>query len=387
MSENTELLLALGGILLLGLATDLIGRVTPLPRVTLLLILGIVIGPELADVIPSTIQASFNLIAEIVLLMVGFLLGGRLKYSQLKRHSRPLLTISVVGAVGTAVIVTLLLWLIGTPFPLAVILGCIASATDPAATVDTVLSSGRSGDMPQLLLGIVALDDAWGLILFSLGLAFIAVLTGHADGNGALLRTAHEIGGAALLGLAIGIPAAHLTGRISPGQPILTEALALVFLCGGLAHYYDVSFLISSMVMGATIANRARHHNYPFHAIEGISWPLFAIFFVLAGASLKFDALTQLSLVVVTYMVARSIGKISAGWLGGKLSHSPPAVCRWIGVAMLPQAGAAMGIALVAASHYPQYASTLLPVVISSTVVFELIGPVCTRWAIRRNLS
>lgn len=385
MSENTELLLALGGILLLGLATDLIGRATPLPRVTLLLLLGVLIGPEMANAVPISIHSQFELIAEVALLMVGFLLGGRLKYTQLKRHSRALITISVIGATGTALIVMTLLWLAGIPLPLAIILGCIASATAPAATVDTVLSTGHSGEFSRLLLGIVALDDAWGLILFSLGLALIALLNGDSDGHTALLSTLHDIGGAALLGVVIGVPAAHLTGRISPGQPMLTEALALVFLCGGLAHYYGVSFLISSMVMGATIANMAKHHSYPFHAIEGISWPLFAIFFVLAGASLQFSALTQLGVIALIYIAARTLGKVASGWAGGRLGGTPAPVYRWIGVAMLPQAGAAMGMALVAASHYPQYAQTLLPIVISSTVVFEVVGPICTRWAIQRN--
>ncbi len=385
VNETAELLLALGGILLMGLATDLLGRVTPLPRVTLLLIFGILIGPELLDLIPTNVTAQFELIAEITLLMVGFLLGGRLKYSHLKRDNQLLLSISTVGALGTALLVTVTLMLFGLSLQLAVILGCIAAATAPAATVDTVLSSETSGSFPELLLGVVALDDAWGLVLFSLGLSLTAMLNGDTGSTGPLMMAVHDIGGAVLLGLALGIPAAQLTGRISPGQPMLTEALGLVFLCGGLAEYYEVSFLISSMVMGATIANLAKHHDYPFHAIEGISWPLFAIFFVLAGASLEFLAFKTLGLIALVYILSRSLGKILSSWLGGRLASAPPQVCRWIGVAMLPQAGAAMGMALVAASRYPEYAQTLLTLVIGSTIVFEIIGPVFTRLALRKN--
>ncbi|WP_370298564.1 cation:proton antiporter [Pontibacterium sp.] len=385
MNETAELLLALGGILLAGLATDLAGRATLLPRVTLLLILGVLIGPELFNLIPNNIVGQFELIAEMTLLMVGFLLGGRLKYSQLKRDNRMLLGISTIGAVGTALFVGVLLLLFGVPLPLAILLGCIASATAPAATVDTVLSTEHTGRFPRLLLGIVALDDAWGLVLFSFGLSLVAMLNGQGSTGEALMLAVHDVGGAVVLGLAIGIPAAQLTGRISPGQPMLTEALGLVFLCGGLAEYYDVSFLISSMVMGAVIANLAKHHDYPFHAIEGISWPLFAIFFVLAGASLELAALSTLSGVALLYMLGRTAGKILSGWLGASISGAPAKTARWIGVAMLPQAGAAMGMALVAASHYPEYGQTLLSLVIGSTIIFEIIGPVMTRWAMMKN--
>lgn len=385
MNETAEFLLALGGILLMGLATDLIGRVTPLPRVTLLLVFGIFVGPELFDLVPQNITALFDLIAEITLLMVGFLLGGKLKYSQLKRNRQQLLGISTIGALGTAIVVCSLLYLFGMPLVLAILLGCIASATDPAATMDTVLSTNSTGKLPQLLIGVVALDDAWGLVLFSLGLSLASTLAGNTNESVSLTHAVHDIGGAIVLGLVIGIPAAQLTGRVSPGQPMLTEALGLVFICGGLAEFYEVSFLISSMIMGSVIANLAKHHDYPFHAIEGISWPLFAIFFVLAGASLEFSALSTLSGVALLYMLGRTAGKILSGWLGALISGAPARMARWMGVAMLPQAGAAMGMALVAATHYPEYGQTLLSLVISSTIIFEIIGPVMTRWAIMKN--
>lgn len=97
-----------------------------------------------------------------------------------------------------------------------------------------------------------------------------------------------------ILGVLLGFPAAYLTGRIRTGRPMLMEALGLVFLCGGIAIWLDVSFLIASIVMGAVVANFARHHEYPFHEIENIEWPFMTIFFVLAGASLELDMITQI---------------------------------------------------------------------------------------------
>jgi len=182
----------------------------------------------------------------------------------------------------------------------------------------------------------------------------------------------------------IGLPAAYLTGRVKQGQPILTEALGIVFVCGGLAIWLGVSFLIASMVMGAIIANLAKHHEYSFHAIEGIEWPFMVIFFVLAGASLELSALKNIGLIGVAYILLRATGKYLGAKIGSQFSRAEKSTKRWIGLALLPQAGVAIGMALVASNQFPEYRQVLLSIVISSTVFFEIIGPVFTRMAIQR---
>jgi Kef-type K+ transport system membrane component KefB len=385
MDTAPQFLLALGGILLLGLATDIIGKRTLLPRVTLLLVLGVLIGPEGLDLIPHLLTDRFEVIAAMALLMVGFLLGGRLTLKTLRRSARQVLWISLSAAHVTIVVVLVLLVVLGTPWELAVLLGCIASATDPAATVDTVVETESRGKFSNLLLSIVALDDAWGLILFSLGLTLVAAVSGLGAGPAPLLLAVQDIGGAVLLGLLIGLPAAFLTGRIRPGQPMLTEALGLVFLCGGLALWLEVSFLISAMVMGSVIANLARHHEYPFHAIEDIEWPFMVIFFLLAGASLVLDGLLAVAGLLCAYILSRLAGKVLGGWLGARAAGADRRTRRWIGAALLPQAGAAMGMALVAAGEFPEHRQVLLSVVIGSTVLFEILGPPITRLALYRT--
>ena len=188
-----------------------------------------------------------------------------------------------------------------------------------------------------------------------------------------------------MLGISLGLPAAYLTGRVKEGQPILSEALGLVLACGGLALWLGVSYLIAAMVMGAVIANLARHHEYPFHAIENVESPLMVIFFVLAGASLEIGALRELGIIGGVYILCRSIGKIIGARLGGKLSGADPGTQRWMGVALMPQAGVAIGMALVAANQFPEYRQVVLSIVISSTVFFEIVGPVFTRLALQRS--
>lgn len=270
MESPAQFLLALGGILLLGLFTSTLGRLTFLPRVTLLLIFGVIIGKDVLDIIPSVLVDGFEIIANMALLMVGFLVGGKLTADSLRTSMGRVLWISISAAVITTVVVSLGLVLAGISIEIAILLGCIAAATAPAAVLDVVMESEDKGVFGDLLISVVALDDAWALILFGVGVAVVSAFGGHGADNLSLVMVVRDVGGAVVLGLLVGFPAAYLTGRIKPGQPMLTEALGLVFICGGLAIWFDVSFLIAAMVLGAVVANFAKHHEYPFHAIEGI---------------------------------------------------------------------------------------------------------------------
>ena len=385
MQQTAEFLFTIGGILLLGLATDFLGKRTFLPRVTLLLAMGIIVGEEVLDLIPANVNNRFEIITVVALMMVGFLLGGKLTLESLKTNGRQIAWISISAALGTTLVVTLALLAVGVNREIAILLGCIAAATAPAATVDTVLESGDNSRFSRLLLAIVAIDDAWALLLFSLGLSLISLLNGLQGIFTSLQNVTHEIGGALLLGTVIGLPAAFMTGRLKPGRPMLTEALGLVFVCGGLAIWLNVSFLIATMAMGAVVANLARHHEYPFHEIENIEWPFMVIFFILAGASLEIGMLAELGVIGAVYLLSRAIGKLLGAWAGARASHADKEVERWMGVAMMPQAGVAIGMALLTANRFPEYRQTVLSLVISTTIFFELVGPVFTRMALRHT--
>jgi Kef-type K+ transport system membrane component KefB len=377
------LLVSLGCIFLAGLVLDVVGRRTRLPRVTLQLMFGVAVGPSALDLLPDMTTAWFPAVSDMALVMIGFLLGGTLTRKALREHGRRVLGVSIVVVCTTFAVVGLGLAAIGAPPILALLLGAVATSTDPAASFDVVRETGLNTRFSRTLLAIVAIDDAWGLIVFGLAFAVALVLQGE-GGAGVLVRASWELGGGVALGIALGLPMAYVTGRIQPGEPTLWEALGLVFLCGGLAIWLGVSFLIASMSLGATVTNLARHHTRPFHAIEGIEWPFLILFFVLSGAALDLQALWGAGGWLAAYLGFRVVGRLAGGWLGGRAVGADGGTRRWIGMALLPQAGVALGMALVATRRLPEIGADILPIVVASTVLFELLGPLATRVALER---
>ncbi len=384
MNDPAEILILIGLLFLASLLTDLIGRHTCLPRITLLLVFGMIIGPAGFNFLSPNTGDWFSVITDITLIMIGFLLGGKFTVSSMRRYGKNVLCLSLGVVVTTLVIVFLGLIIIGVNIQMALILAAVATATDPAAVTDVIHETKANGPFAKILSGIVAIDDAWGLITFSLVLTIVQSYGGMAAEVSPIITGLWEIFGALLIGIGLGIPMSYLTGRIKDGEPTLIEAVGIVFLCGGLSLWLEVSYLLASMILGTVVINRGHHHKRPFHAIEGIEWPFLILFFIMAGASIRLDIMSMLGVTGVGYIVFRIIGRLVGTWIGGIMCNADIALRRFAGLALLPQAGVALGMALVASQKFPDLRDNLLSVVITSTVIFEIIGPLCTRFAIVR---
>lgn len=177
--ELHHALLLLGGLFILGLAADEIGRRTRLPRVTLLILLGVLAGPAGFAVLPSELGDWYKFLASAALTMIAFLLGGALSRAEMCRHGRQILAISIAVVTTTVIVVSVGLTLLGASPVLALLLAGIATATAPVATQDVIRQSGAEGEFTQTLRGIVAVDDAWGLIAFSLVVIGAEMLAGN----------------------------------------------------------------------------------------------------------------------------------------------------------------------------------------------------------------
>lgn len=386
-SRATVNIILLGVILSASIFADALAHRTRIPRISILMMVGIGIafiqqvwiGARHADVLGGLSEP----LIQLALVMVAFLLGSELELRRLRNTGPLILVISLFVIVGGGALVGAGLLLLGFPLVVAVSLAAISVATDPAAVSESVRDSGNSGLVPRVLLGIVAIDDAWGIIVFGLSMSVLGWVLGS-DGQLALLHAMWEMGGAILIGAAVGLPAAWLTGRLKRGEPTLVEAIAIILLLAGLSSLLGVSALLASMIAGCLVANLAYHHTRSFREIEHIEWPFLVFFFVLSGASVDLYKVDDAILLTLAYILLRLIGRVLGGYLAIKFSPARrEALPGNIGLALTPQAGVALGMALLAAERFPEFRDSILPVVVASTIVFELVGPVLVKRVLR----
>ena len=382
-------LLTLGALFLIGLVADVAGRLTPLPRVTVLLLSGILIGPAGFALLPQEFVSDwFPTLTNIALAMVGFLLGQRLTATELREHGYEVVGLALGKVAMSALLVFMVLTALGLDLVLALLFAGISTATAPAATFDVVHESESENVFTDRLLSIVAIDDALGLILFALLLAASMTLSGNGTGSEMMAAGLAEVASSVVLGALLGVPMAFLTGRLDFGQrngePIQAEAFGFVLVCAGAASLLALSPILTAMVMGSVVASLATHHNRPFAAIEGIEWPFMILFFILAGASLNLEEITGVGLLAISYIVARGAGTYLGTFAIASLLKLDRATKNWLGLALFPQAGVAVGMALVASQRFPQYSETIITTVLLTTVFLELISPVITRLVLRR---
>lgn len=387
VSQATINIILLGVILSASIFADAIAHRTRVPRISILMLVGIGIafiqqvwmGDRNGDVLGGLSEP----LIQLALVMVAFMLGSELELRRLRNTGPLILIISLFVIIGGGVLVGAGLLALGFPLVVAVSLAAISVATDPAAVSESVRERGSAGLVPRVLLNIVAIDDAWGIVVFGLCMSALGWIIGG-DGQLALLHAVWELGGAILIGVAVGLPAAWLTGRLKSGEPTQVEAIAIILLLAGLSSLLGVSALLASMIAGSLVANLAHHHTRSFREIEHIEWPFLVFFFVLSGASIDLYKVDDAIMLTVAYVFLRLAGRVIGGYFA--VTFSPArleALPRDIGLALTPQAGVAIGMALLAAERFPEFRDSILPVVVASTIVFELVGPLLVKKVLR----
>ncbi|MFA5411301.1 MAG: cation:proton antiporter, partial [Candidatus Omnitrophota bacterium] len=274
------------------------------------------------------------------------------------------------------------------PLYIALIFGAIASATAPAATVMVMREYRAKGKFTDTLLGVVAIDDAWCLIIFAVSLAISQAIYTHMVATSFLikvfLQSLLSLFGAFILGTILAIPLALFYRFIRTQTELLIFTLGFIFLNIGLAIWLHLSVLLACMFLGAILTNLNRYSFKFFDSLKSIDSPLFLLFFVLAGANLEMDILPKLGIIGLVYLTCRVMGKMTGASLGAKISRAPASVRRYLGWGLIPQAGVALGCALIAQNDFPVVGKMIFTTIVATTVVYELIGPICTKYALHK---
>ncbi|WP_404359534.1 cation:proton antiporter [Methylotuvimicrobium sp. KM1] len=382
-NQSTLNIVLMGVILSISIFADTLAKRTSVPRISILVLVGVGIAFVqqvcLGNQSGPLLDGLSEPLITLALVMVAFLLGSELKIYRLRFTGPLILVISLFVTAVSGFMVAAGLLMLKFPLAITISLAALSVATDPAAVSETIRESGDTRLRAKVLLGIVAIDDAWGIVVFGLCMAVLGWVL-SSNGQQALLYAFWELGGAIVLGVLIGLPAAWLTGRLRPGEPTQVEAIAVILLLTGLSSLLDVSSLLASMVAGAMVANLSSHHTRSFREIEHIEWPFLVFFFVLSGASIDLYKVVDVVGLTVLYIILRLAGRMFGGFLAVLFIRAEQKTLpRNIGLALTPQAGIAIGMALLAAEQFPEVRDTILPVVVFSTIIFESVGPVLVR--------
>ncbi len=382
-------ILGLGFVALTGVASARLISKIGFPSVTAYLLLGVLIGPSVLKLLPGGLLTASNLIANIVLGVVAFGIGQNFQLARFKEIGKSVLWVSVLEACGAWVFVTLaFLFLLGQPLYVALLFGAIASATAPAATIMVIREYRAKGVFTNTLLGVVAIDDAWCLIIFAVSLAVSKALYVNVTDTVVLLKTILlsmlEIGGAFVLGTASAYVLSYFSKYIHSATDLFICTFGYILLCVGLALAFHLSVLLSCMFLGAVLMNIHPLPNKFFDSLQHIEPLLFLLFFVLAGANLEIGLLKNLGLAGLVYLAFRVAGKVLGAYWGAQISNASEPIKKYLGLGLVPQAGVALGCALIVKADFPEVGRLIFSTIVATTVVYELIGPICTKTALSK---
>lgn len=381
-----NMLLALSLALIVGLFFSRIIRLIHLPNVTAYLVGGLLVGPSVLGLLPQDAVASLSVLTDVALGFIAYSIGAEFRLSYLRQIGSKPIVITLFEGLCAVALVDVALIAMGFPLPLCLMLGAIAAATAPAATLMVVRQYKARGPVCSMLLPVVAMDDALCLMAFSISSAIAAAIySGEAlTVQSMLISPLLQIAGSLLLGAGIGLVQTLAARFFHSRGNMLSLTIAAVL--GGLAlcEMWGLSSLLVCMMIGAVMINLSPASSKIIEQCDRFTPPLFMLFFVLSGADLNLSVLPTVGLLGVSYLLFRSLGKWIGAFIGSSLVKAEPNVRKYLGYTLLPQAGVAIGMTQLAMQVIPEYGVTVRAVILAGTLVYELIGPVITKVALTK---
>lgn len=381
-----QMILYIAVALAAGLLFNRFAKLVALPNVTGYLIAGLLIGPSVLNIIPKDGATALEPFVDVALGFIAFSIGGEFKLSNIRQIGTKALLITLFESLTAVLCVDVVLWAWGFEMPLVLILGAISAATAPAATLMVVRQYKAKGPVTQTLLPVVASDDAVGLIAFAISISIAQAIDkgGEMSIRVMLLEPILKIILSLALGAAIGTLMSLALRFFHSRDNFLAMSVMAVLLGVGLASLWGLSSLLLCMSIGAFVSNLRNDSEKILEGCDRWTAPLFMLFFVLSGAELDLSIIPSVGLLGFIYIFVRSIGKYTGASIGSLVLKADPNVRKYLGFALLPQAGVAIGMAQMCSAMMPKYAAQINTVVLSATLVYELFGPSITKFALSR---
>ena len=388
-------ILLIGIVLLCSILASFIFVRLKLPQVIGYLLVGIILGQSFLGLIKSEDIAQLTQWSYFALALIGFSIGGELRWARLKRFGVSILKITFFESIISCISVFIAIYFLTDQLPLALLLGGLACATAPGGTTNVIQEYKARGQLTSTLYGVVGADDALAIVLFSVLSGLAKVLIGAQEVLSLKIISMHimtDIGGAIFLGLFFGALFSYWMIQIRDTDVRNLLVLVSIFLCSGVSIFMGASLILSNMVMGIVIGNIRPHRakSY-FMSLNTISTPIYMLFFVLIGARLDYRLLLVMGSIGITYFIFRTFGKYTGAFIGAYLAKVPAKVRKNIGLCLFSQAGVAIGLAIsldIEFSNYgpsaKQLSELVLMVITASTLIFQIMGPLMTKYALTK---
>jgi Kef-type K+ transport system membrane component KefB len=388
-------------LLMTGLALFLgwfAGRLTErikVPQVVGQIIIGVILGGSVLGVLSTETLDSLVFINFLALAFIGFDIGGELSFRGLRRLGRPILWISLLESLGAFLLVSIAIFIWTRKLYVALIFGALSSATAPAATVDVLREYQSSGPLTTTLFAVVGIDDGMAIAIYAFAALFAKILLGGGETINyakVILLPFAERFGALALGFGIGVILLLLVRNITSRATLLVFVIGSILVTTGAANLLSLSLILANMSVGMTIINLPRYGRPDlFEIARGVTGPLFILFFVLVGARLDVGSLWSVGMIGVLYVFFRTLGKQSGTYVGALAGRAPRNVRRYLGLCLFSQAGVAIGLAIETMLEFGggefgsagvELGMMALTIIAATTLVFQIIGPPFTRFAI-----
>ena len=394
-----EIIISIALMLFLGFSMTRLTKRLRLPNVTAYIITGILLGPYALKLIPVSVIEGMDFLSDIALAFIAFSTGEFFTVETLKRNGPKVVVITVFEAcLATVVVFFVTYCVMGVDLVFSIVLSALASATAPASTMMTIRQTGARGDFVDTLLQVVALDDVVGLIEYSIAISLALAVSTDSSGLGAasVLKPIAVNVGVLVLGGCFGVFLKLLMPQKRSKDNRLIISVSLLFAFCGICAMVDVSPLLGCMSMGTVYIN-ITHDEKLFKQLNYFTPPILLLFFVQSGLSFQLDALvntsaavgtTPLLVVGVVYFFVRILGKYAGAFLGCLVTKKTKEVRNYLGLALIPQAGVAIGLAALGARTIGgETGIALETVILASSVLYELIGPACAKLSLYLSKS
>ncbi len=384
---TSNILLNIGLIAIVSLIGSVLLKKFSFPAVLVYIVIGMLISPSVLNLINPTLLSYDSLITQVTLSIIAFSIGETFLVKNLRFVGKPGAILSILQAVFTTAIVAggLLLfnkWL-QLSIPAILLLGTIAAATAPASTFMVIREYKAKGPFTNFLLAAVSIDDAVGILLFDIMIVVSKLMLGKSMVNVgfSIFVPVIDIILSLGLGVVLGLILAYACQRINGSSTYLIFALGMILFATGLCASFHLSYLLCCMALGGAFSNFSNKSTEVFSVVENFSPPIMLMFFIVSGANLDITILSTVGWIGLATIVLRSIGKIWGTQFAGKIAQLPPKISKYLGYAMLPQAGVAIGFALSVKNTFPEF-GFITTIVVANVVYSQIIGPLLAKYAL-----